>query len=281
MRLPPWLHLLWQKIRAAMKLSPAPLYTGIDVSEYNNVDLQAMKDEIDFAILRCGYGSDYGYQDDSSFVRNVQACQKAKIPYGVYLFSYAKNETMAKSEADHVIRLIKGTDPAFGVWYDVEDLGYLGRETLVKVCKTWCEAVLKAGITCVGLYASLSLMENELKSEELDKYEKWVAQWNSTCDYPDPGIWQFESGDDSNGTGLDRDYAYKNYPDITGANMTQDVFNKMLGNYFSALEKKPVDSWAAEAWDEACEKGLFDGTGPQSALTREQAAMVIPRMEKE
>ncbi len=278
MRLPLWLHLFWQKVRSAANLAPRPLYLGIDVSEYNKVDFQAMKSKIDFAILRCGYGSDYTYQDDASFAQNVQACQKAGIPYGVYLFSYAKDETMAKSEADHVIRLIKGTDPAFGVWYDVEDLGYLGKENLVKVCKTWCDAVLKAGITCVGLYASLTMMEGDLDSAELNKYEKWVAQWNNTCQYPNPGIWQFESGDDPKGTGFDMDYAYKDYPDITGANMTQEKFNEMMDVWLADVKKKPVDNWAKDSWDRACQKNLFDGTGPRSFLTREQAATLTERL---
>lgn len=282
MKLPFWLRLLLQKIWGPAKLASRPLYRGIDVSEWNgDIDFQALRDKIDFAILRCGYGSDYPNQDDACFAKNVQGCQKAGIPYGVYLFSCAESEAMAKSEAAHVIRLIKGTDPAYGVWYDVEDEDLLRSANLVGICKTWCDAVLNAGITCVGIYASLSVMENQLNSSKLDKYEKWVAQWCDTCDYPNPGMWQFTDQAELNGRIFDMDYAYKDYPDITGANMTQEKFNEMLGVYMNALQKKPVDNWAKDAWDEAVEANLFDGTGPRSPLTREQAAVVMQRLKKQ
>lgn len=281
MNLPLWPHLLWQKIRSAANVGSKPLYRGIDVSEWNpRVNIESLKGKIDFAILRCGYGSDYTYQDDSCFAKNVQACQKAGIPYGVYLFSYAKNAEMAKSEAAHLLRLIRGTDPAFGVWYDLEGPNLPEGETLTTICKTWCEAVSSAGITCVGIYASLDLMRDYFSGPEFKKYEKWVAQWNSTCNYPDPGIWQFTSQGSINGITLDMNYAYKDYPSITGANMTQEKFNEMLGVYLEALQKKPANSWAKEAWDEACQRGLFDGTGPRSPLTREQAASVLKRLER-
>ena len=37
-------------------------------------------------------------------------------------------------------------------------------------------------------------------------------------------------------------------------------------------------AWAAAAWEKAVEKGIFDGTGPQGALTREMAAVVLGRL---
>ena len=39
-----------------------------------------------------------------------------------------------------------------------------------------------------------------------------------------------------------------------------------------------VSSWAAESWEKAVEKGIFDGTDPQGALTREMAAVVLGRL---
>lgn len=281
MKLSLWFHLLWQRLRSAANLGPAPLYRGIDVSDWNpSVDMEALKGKIDFAILRGGYGSDYTYQDDTHFAENVRACQKAGIPYGVYLYSYAKNVDMAKSEASHLLRLIKGTNPAFGVWYDLEDPVLPKGQALTAICRTWCETVSSAGITCVGIYASLDLMNSYFSGPEFQKYEKWVAQWNPTCGYPNPGIWQFTSKGSIDGITLDMDYAYKDYPVITGSKITQEEFNKMLGVYLEALQKKPADSWAKEAWDKACQKGLFDGTGPRSPLTREQAASVLERLEK-
>ena len=37
-------------------------------------------------------------------------------------------------------------------------------------------------------------------------------------------------------------------------------------------------AWAAAAWEKAVEKGIFDGSDPQGALTREMAAVVLGRL---
>ena len=75
----------------------------IDVSVHNgNIDWDIVKNHVDGVIIRCGYGSDYTYQDDKRFKENIEGCIAHDIPFGVYIYSYAKNVNMAKSEAAHV-----------------------------------------------------------------------------------------------------------------------------------------------------------------------------------
>lgn len=90
--------------------APNATRKGIDVSEHNkNIDWEKVKAAgIDYAIIRCGYGSDIQNQDDKQWQRNVSECERLGIPYGVYIYSYAKNIEMAASEAQHVLRLISG-----------------------------------------------------------------------------------------------------------------------------------------------------------------------------
>ncbi len=201
--------------------------TGIDISEFNgNVDIAALKGQIGFVIIRCGYGSDYTNQDDSQYETNVRKCEAAGIPYGVYLYSYAKNKSMAESEAAHTLRLLKGKRPLYGVWYDVEDSSLPGGETLIDNCVTYCRAIEKAGFYC-GIYSSLYWMENRLNSPRLDPFDKWIAQWNDTLDYEGPfGIWQYTDNGLLNGRRFDMDRAYKDYPAIIegmeGTDMTRD-----------------------------------------------------------
>ena len=59
---------------------------GIDVSNHNGkVDWKSAKNAgLQFAMLRCGYGSDISSQDDSQFARNVSECEKYGIPWGAY-----------------------------------------------------------------------------------------------------------------------------------------------------------------------------------------------------
>lgn len=280
MNLPLWLHRFLQDLRAAVRRYPPAPYHGIDVSEHNgNVDFANLPEEIDFAILRCGYGSDYSDQDDARFAENAAKCLKAGLPYGVYLYSYAKNTDMARSEAEHTLRLLRGREPQFGIWYDIEDDSLPYNDTLPVICQTYCDAILAAGYPCVGLYASLSVMEHYLSVPLLKPYEKWVAQWNTTCDYPNPGMWQYTDSGILNHHQFDMNCAYKDYKEMSEETMTQDTFNKMMSIYQGQLEDKAPSGWAQEVWEKAKELGVFDGSAPRSPLTREQAAMVLERLD--
>ena len=199
-------------------------YKGIDVSSHNGtINWKKVKnDGIEFAIIRCGYGKDYTYQDDSYFKTNVEECEKYEIPYGIYLYSYALTTDDAKSEAKHVLRLLEETsaNPTFGIWFDMEDAdnyksknGMPSNSTLVKICKKFCDKIIANGYNC-GIYASLFWFNTKLNSSTLDDYEKWVAQWNSKCTYTkDYGMWQYSASGSVNGISgrVDMDIAYKTF----------------------------------------------------------------------
>ena len=65
--------------------------------------------------------------------------------------------------------------------------------------------------------------------------------------------------------------------------MSEDQFYQMflqaMATYNKKLSEKTVSEWAEEAWDKATKAGLFDGTMPQAPLTREQAAVILDRLE--
>ena len=96
----------------------------IDVSEHQGkIDWEKVMPHIDGAILRCGYGGNYEDQDDSQFFRNADECTRLGIPFGVYLYSYAKSIQAAQYEADHVLRLIKPYKLSYPVYLDLEESG--------------------------------------------------------------------------------------------------------------------------------------------------------------
>ena len=186
---------------------------GVDISEMNgSVDFAALKQAgVEFAIIRCGYGNDIPFQDDKCFYENVKRADAAGMPWGTYLYSYARNSDMARSEARHVLRLLNGGNPAYGVWYDVEDPQQAGAD-LVSICEAFCGMVEAAGLY-VGIYSILSWMNTKLSNSRLDKYDKWVAQWNSVCNYKKPyGIWQCTDYLTIAGKTFDGNYAYNDYP---------------------------------------------------------------------
>ncbi|MDD6208457.1 MAG: GH25 family lysozyme [Clostridiales bacterium] len=159
---------------------------GIDVSKHNKtIDWEQVKEDgVDFAILRCGYGMDLESQDDSTFLYNAQECTRLGIPFGVYLYSYADTTAKAKSEADHVLRLISGFSLSYPVYYDLEDktVSKAGKNQILKNTKTFCSKIEAAGYP-VGIYASKYWFDNYLVDPYYYNYEKWVAQYNSTCTY--------------------------------------------------------------------------------------------------
>lgn len=215
---------------------------GIDVSEWQGKInwSKVKKSGIDFAIIRCGYGSNYTDQDDAWWKYNVSECERLGIPYGVYLYSCVNTAAKAKSEANHVLRLLKGHKPTYPVYYDLEDatVAKAGRTNIIKYAQSFCSTIEANGYRA-GIYANLDWWDNKLNSSTLDKYEKWIAQWNNECEYEgDFGIWQCTdsgtvSGIDGN---VDLNFAFTEYsaPESTGNKWIKDengqtVFQKADG----------------------------------------------------
>lgn len=201
---------------------------GIDVSSNNGlVNWQSIKNAgYEFAIIRMGYGSDILKQDDSQFLNNVKECERLNIPYGVYLYSYALDLEEANSEVVHALRLLKnvGANFKYGVWFDMEDAdeykkkhGMPSNEMLVNICYTFCEAVEKAGYY-TGIYASLSWLNNQLNNSRLDRFDKWVAQWNSKCTYNKSySIWQNSDNENIAGKIFDTNYLIKDFANYSNS----------------------------------------------------------------
>lgn len=189
---------------------------GIDVSSHQGViNWEAVKGKIDYAIIRCGYGANRESQDDIYFKRNADECTRLGIPFGVYLYSYADNIDWSNSEVDHVLRLVKGYQLAYPIYYDIEDKvqANLSNEALTDIIVNFCDKLEQHGYY-VGVYANLNWWNTKLNSERLEAYAKWVARYNSTLGY-DAGMWQYTSSgtiDGINGN-VDMNYCYVDYPD--------------------------------------------------------------------
>lgn len=267
------------------------LATGIDISEFNgDVDIAALKGQIDFVIIRCGYGSNFPNQDDAQYENNVRKCEAAGIPYGVYLYSYARTVDMALSEAAHTLRLLGDRKPLYGVWYDVEDSSLPQGEALVDNCVAYCRAIEKAGRYC-GLYSNVNFMEARLSSPRLDPFDRWVAQWNDVLEYDGPyGMWQYTNNGILNGQRFDRDRAYRDYPAIIrgmeGTDLTreevaalareqaQEVYQENETRYKTFAD---LPAWAEEAVRQVYDELNLLGTGGAGEATRINASHTYVR----
>lgn len=213
------------------------MLNGIDVSTYQGkVNWERVKPNIGFAILRCGFGSDYVHQDDNQFARNVAECERLNIPFAVYLYSYATTEAMIESEVAHALRLIGGHKP-FCVFIDMEDgsTAGLGKATLTAFAKKYCEAVKAKGFN-VGVYANQNWFRNYLDVKALREcgYAIWCAKYSTEEPIIDAefDIWQYSSSGSVDG--------------IEGRVDMNKMFNDIRG--IKADAKKTVDELAKEVW---------------------------------
>ena len=78
---------------------------GIDISAHQgNIDLSALKSQIDFVIIRVGYGTKGTI--DTKFKRNADLCRSLGIPVGFYWYSYALDQNGARQEAQACLNAI-------------------------------------------------------------------------------------------------------------------------------------------------------------------------------
>lgn len=172
---------------------------GIDISKYQGkIDwAKVKKSDVSFVIIRCGYGDNILMQDDPYFKANVEACEKYNIPYGIYLYSYAQNKKMAKSEVQHVLRLLKEAKakPTYPIYLDMEDATQwkLSNKELGDIASYFCNTLIKKGYK-VGVYANLNWWNNKLTDKRFNQWNRWVAQYNSYCRYDGLyQMWQYTS----------------------------------------------------------------------------------------
>lgn len=172
---------------------------GIDVSYHQGlINWEKVKaDGIDFVILRCGYVRTLGQpQVDKQWKRNAQECERLGIPYGVYIYSYAKTVQAAKAEADHVVNTLRGFHPTYPVYFDLEETSLestLNRDLLADMATTFCDRVSSAGYT-PGIYANTNWWNNFLTDPVFSQWDRWVAQYNSKCTYKGSyRLWQCSS----------------------------------------------------------------------------------------
>ena len=170
---------------------------GIDVSEHQGkIDwTKAKAAGVDYAIIRCGYGQDLKNQDDAYWKTNADACEKNGIPFGTYLYSYADTVAKAKSEAQHVLRLVEGYDLSYPVYYDLEDniQSNLSKKEIADIAEAFCDTIEAAGYEA-AIYANLDWFTNYLTDSRFDQWDKWVAQWGRTCTYTGSyNMWQCSS----------------------------------------------------------------------------------------
>ena len=164
---------------------------GIDISRHQgNIDFDYIKENFDFVIIRCAYGSDLSEDDsecsqcDSMAQTYIDECEKRGIPYGLYIYQYASNNDESLSEAAHIREWYNKCNPTMGVYLDIEDAdGYKAAHNIdyhdtQELALAWLDAL--PDITAKGIYASHSWLNDYMNVDELIEHGAliWEAHWN-------------------------------------------------------------------------------------------------------
>lgn len=206
-------------------------YKIIDVSVHQGqIGWPVVKKHVDGVIIRCGYGSDYTHQDDKRFKENIEACIAYDIPFGVYLYSYAKDVNMARSEANHVLRLSEPYKDklSYPIYLDLEEKGT--EEGAVERAIVFGDMIEEAGYWC-GIYANEYWWRTFLK-DGLDRFTKWVANYSKKPSTVSGkyDIWQYSSTGRVPGINgnVDMNICYRDFPSAICGKRTDKKLKKSI-----------------------------------------------------
>lgn len=176
--------------RAMHRMPDGATAQGIDVSGLQgDIDWQKVKDAgIDYAIIKIGSRDNNGWWTDSRFLRNVSECERLGIPWGAYVYSYARNATEATEEADFAISKLSGHHPTLPIYFDLEEtpkegesikwLPYTDSAAMASIAKAFCNRISSAGYK-PGIYASAGWFKYYLTDPCFSNsgWSIWTAQY--------------------------------------------------------------------------------------------------------
>lgn len=180
----------------------------IDVSEHQGViDWRKVKaDGVEGVIIRAGYGKG---NVDGQFKKNIQGVLDAGFEYvGLYWFSYAYTEDMAKREAQFLndVAIDYKSKLNLGVYFDWEydsmnyarkRGAYPNRQLITDMNKAFCDKVTELGYIA-GYYTNWDYSQSYIDTSRLTTYRKWYALYQSKKD-SDCYLWQYSSTGHVNG----------------------------------------------------------------------------------
>lgn len=187
---------------------------GIDVSKWNGaVDWNAVAAQgYTFAFVKLG-SSNSGL--DPNFIANMNGASAAGLRVGAYVYSYATSVEGAIQEAVFAVNAVKDLTVSFPIVFDIEDKVHKAMDpaTLSAMSNAFCMVVEKAGYYPM-VYANRNFFLSKLPG--VVEYDKWVAQYNTVCDYPNPAIWQASNTGKVAGINgsTDINYLFKDYSSL-------------------------------------------------------------------
>lgn len=118
---------------------------------------------------------------DNGFNRNYQACNKNKIGWGVYNYSYATTVAKAKSDMKLVCDILDKIDKSsfkYGVWFDIEDKvqASLSKAKIAEIINA-AQAIVESRGYKFGVYTGMSYYNEHIDGKLVKCNNWWIARY--------------------------------------------------------------------------------------------------------
>ncbi|MCR5802367.1 MAG: hypothetical protein K6G57_08565 [Lachnospiraceae bacterium] len=229
-------------IPAQAKDRSSAIAVGIDVSRYQgNIDWNAVAASgVTFAFIRVGT---LNTGIDPYFAQNMVGAAAAGIKTGVYIYSGATDFVRAQQEAAFVLSAIEPYIVSMPVVIDMETSYQrnVPAAQLSAVANYFCMLIEASGYYPM-VYSNKWFFSNRLNGVV---YDKWVAQYYSSCLIEDAAVWQCMDTWRVPGIAgnVDLDYLYKDYSKLIIAN---GFINRKGATYFYENYKMKKDAFVTD-----------------------------------
>ncbi len=155
---------------------------GIDVSKWQgDINFSKIKEQgVEFVMIKIGGQSKKGgkIEMDPNFSNNIEQAIANHLKVGVYFYSHATTQKEARSQAQWVVKNLKGYDLTLPIAFDWENWNryttyHVSFNTLNRIASTFFD-VLESKNYQTLLYSSKYYLENVWYEEE---YHNWIAHY--------------------------------------------------------------------------------------------------------
>lgn len=154
---------------------------------------------------------------DPCFEANYAGAKSVGLPVGVYAYTVAVTEGMAKKELNLLKTCLEGKSFELPIAMDVEDphLKSLPAAELTKLVKMELREIEKWGLYVI-LYTYSNFADYNLNMWQLNDFDLWLADYRNKRPTRKHGMWQYSSKGKVAGVSgvVDMNHVYKDYPSI-------------------------------------------------------------------